>query len=307
MTEAESSLLRIWSARDRIASLDPTSDKLPSAREDLAEAMHSLLCEVSATDMAEVERRSLDAALSPHAADLKSALLKALRVCMCARGLLGLPALMEETRKLLCAAPAKGVATYLEQALCADIDNCSQPRALAAVRDLMHIMTGTNPETGTPRLKKELGGHLLPTSHKKSCRTALNKAVKALDALEAASREAQQARRPPPRVEMERDVRLDDAEDAARRTAAHQAGMDTLFGDAGLPTALPVIEMPEGSLREMRLEDAHRAAASSMDVLVEQALSDHKRGKAKATAGKAKDQEGQGARREDMQDPAAAQ
>jgi hypothetical protein len=76
------------------------ADKLPNAREELAEAVQALLCQVAANDVAEVERRALDGALSPHAAALKGALLKSLRYCSCARGFLGLPTLMEETRKL---------------------------------------------------------------------------------------------------------------------------------------------------------------------------------------------------------------
>ena len=231
-------LLRIWSARDRLASLGMDSDKLPNAREDLADAVQALLSEVGANDVGEVERRALDGALSPHAAELKGALLKALRVVACARGFLGLPALMEETRKLLCAAPAKGVATYVEEALCADITRCHDRRTLAAVVDLMAVMSGNSLETGKPRLKKDLGGADLPPPHKKSCRTALNRAAKGLEALEAAARKEQQAsggkaaasaRRS---AEMDRDVRLDDADDAARRAAAHQSGMDALFSQA---------------------------------------------------------------------------
>jgi hypothetical protein len=114
--DQESPLTRIWKARDWLASLDGASDKLPSAREALAEAVDALLSDIGVRDVEETERRSLDAALAPHAAEMKGALLKALRVCHCSRGFLGLPALMEETRKLLCAAPAKGVATYLEEA-----------------------------------------------------------------------------------------------------------------------------------------------------------------------------------------------
>ena len=196
--------------------------------------MQALLSEVGANDVDEVERRALDGALSPHAAELKGALLKALRVVACARGFLGLPALMEETRKLLCAAPAKGVATYVEEALCADITRCHDRRALAAVVDLMAVMSGNSLETGKPRLKKDLGGADLPPPHKKSCRTAL---AKGLEALEAAARKEQQASggkaaASARRSEMDRDVRLDDADDAARRAAAHQSGMDALFSQA---------------------------------------------------------------------------
>ena len=55
-------------------------------------------------------------------------------MCMLYRAFMGLPALMEETRKLLTAAPAKGVATYLETDLCADIDVCDSAQALQCVQ-----------------------------------------------------------------------------------------------------------------------------------------------------------------------------
>ena len=287
MSSAEPPLTRIWQARDKLQSLDLTSDKLPNAREQLAEAVKEVLTQVASNDVPEQERRALDSALSPHAADLKGALLKALRLCSCARGFLGLPALMEETRKLVCAAPAKGVATYLEEALCKDIDSCANDaRALAAVRDLMAHLLGNSLETGKPRLKKELGGHELAAPHKKSCRTASNRAARALEALELAAKQEQvrlanQAQSSTSRgYEMERDVRLDDAEDEARRAAARSAGLDAMFakgavGAAAAPAPPPMaVEMPEGSLREMRLEDEGRAAAQAAGVqaLVEQAL-----------------------------------
>ena len=50
-----------------------------------------------------------------------------------------------------------------------------------------------------------------------------------MDEIERARRAEQQANRPPPKYEMERDVRLDDAEEAAAREAARVAGIDALF------------------------------------------------------------------------------
>ena len=234
MQLGEQPLLRIWAARDFLASLDMASDKLPNAREELASAVQALLADVAANDVGETERRALDGALSPHAAELKGALLKALRLCSCARGFLGLPLLMEETRRLVCAAPAKGTAQYLEEALCADIDQCAEPIALKAVVDLMSFLNGQDLDTGKARVKRELGGHDLPAPHKKSCRTALNRASKALGALEVAQRKEQAAARPAPVVHMERDVRLDDAEEAAAREAARTAAMDALFSKASV-------------------------------------------------------------------------
>ena len=225
-------LIRIWEARDAVLELEDSSDKLPSAREALAEAVSKLLTDIAWRDADEQERVALDVVLAPRAAELKGALLKALRVCGCARGFLGLPRLMEETRKLLTAAPAKGVATYLEDALCADVAACEDARALAAVVDVMGAMLGQG------RLKKDLGGFDLAAPHKKSVRTALNRASKRLGELEAAraqqEREASAAARPPPKYEMERDVRLDDAEDAAARDAARERGLEELFSKASI-------------------------------------------------------------------------
>ena len=80
-------LLRIWSARDNLKTLlsqDQTSaDKLPNAREELAEAIQLQLVQCGANDAVETEVNAIDCALSPHAADLKGGLLKALRVCAC--------------------------------------------------------------------------------------------------------------------------------------------------------------------------------------------------------------------------------
>ena len=97
------------------------------------------------------------------------------------------------------------MATYLEEALCADIDACAEARDVAAVADMLGFLLAQG------KLKKELGGHELPTPHKKSVRTALNRATKRLAELEAAQRAAQRESAPPrpaPRYEMERDVRL---------------------------------------------------------------------------------------------------
>jgi hypothetical protein len=223
----------VIAARDAVTSAAGDETSLAEARERMAAAVHALLSDVATREADEDERRSIDSILAPEAASLKGALLKALRLCLLARGFLGLPALMEETRRLLCAAPAKGVATYLEEALCKDIVLCKDGRALASVCDLCNFLLGQG------RLKKELGGFDLPTPHKKSVRTALNRAKAALDIIEAERRrEARAAAVPkPPKYEMERDVRLDDAEDAARREEAQQAAMDKLFAEASLRTS----------------------------------------------------------------------
>ena len=63
---------------------------------------------------------------------------------------------------------------------------CAEPIALKAVVDLMSFLNGQDLDTGKARVKRELGGHDLPAPHQKSCRTALNRASKALGALEVA-------------------------------------------------------------------------------------------------------------------------
>ena len=136
--------------RDAVASADEAT--IGDARAALSEALNALLLHVATNDCGEEERRELDGALSPDAAALKGALLKALKVCALYRAFLGLPSLMEETRRLLSAAPAKGAASYLEEALCADIDACADPRALVCVQEVLRYMSGDG------KLKKELAG-----------------------------------------------------------------------------------------------------------------------------------------------------
>ena len=126
--------------------------------------MHALLLHAAAED-AEDARRNLDAALAADAAALKNALLKALRSCALHRAFLGLPALLEETRRLLTAASAKLVATTLETELCADVEACEDARALGCVVEVLNVLLGSGK-------LEELGGFDLTAPAKKSCRTA---------------------------------------------------------------------------------------------------------------------------------------
>lgn len=217
-------LAELQSRRNGVAAAE--GDALAPARDALADALAALLYNVASRDAPEDERRTLDSTLAPDAAALKGALLKSLRVAALHRAFLGLPALMEATRRLLCAAPAKGVATYLEEALCADLAACAEPRAVASVAEVLSFMAGNG------RLKKELGGFDLAAPHKKSVRTALNRATRRLAEVESAMRQASGPLPPPPKHEMERDVRLDDAEDAAAREASCVAAVDSLFVQA---------------------------------------------------------------------------
>jgi hypothetical protein len=112
--------------KDAVALLPGAAEgkALTAARAAVAEALHACLLEISTRDVPPDERRQVDVALSADAAALKGALFKALKSCSLHRAFLGLPATLEATRLLLAAAPAKGVATYMETELCADIDAC---------------------------------------------------------------------------------------------------------------------------------------------------------------------------------------
>jgi hypothetical protein len=95
---------------------------------------------------------------------------------------------------------------------------------------------------GSGRLKKDLNGYELPTPHKKSVRTALNRATRTLDELHAARRvgeavDAPTHTRQTQTYKMDRDVRLDDAEEAASRAAAREQAMDALFAKASVRSA----------------------------------------------------------------------
>ena len=232
-------LTAVRTQRDAVASADEST--IGDARTALSEALNALLSHVAANDLSEDERRQLDGALGPDAAALKGALLKALKLCALYRAFLGLPALMEETRRLLTAAPAKGVSSYLEEALCADIDTCGDPRALVCVQEVLRYMTGDG------KLKKELGGFELSGPAKKSCRTAANRASKKFIAMEAEQRQQAIAGQPPGSSapgnwnvtyttrttrEMDTDMRVEDAELARARYDSNVAGLDSMFEQA---------------------------------------------------------------------------
>ncbi len=171
---------RLQAVRDGLAQLAASDEAgLTSARAVVCDALHALLLDVATRDVPEDARRLIDSALAPEATALRGALLKALRVCALHRGLLGLPALLEQTRILLAGAPHKGVATYLEVDLVADVRAADDARALSCVPQVLAHMTGVG------RLKKDLGGVELSAPARKSCRTASNAAEKALGALEA--------------------------------------------------------------------------------------------------------------------------
>uniref|UniRef100_A0A7S0NXA3 Uncharacterized protein n=1 Tax=Calcidiscus leptoporus TaxID=127549 RepID=A0A7S0NXA3_9EUKA len=204
-------------------------DRKHAARDAVAEALHALLLHLATSDCAEQERRTLDSALSEQALSLKGGLLKALKQCALHRAFLGLPLLMEQTRQLLAGAPAKGVASYLEDALCTDIDACEDPRALVSVQEVHQFFTGVG------RLKKELHGVELPAAAKKSCRTCVNRAARAFAALEQKLRKqaAQTGPASKPKVyEMEKDFRVEEQKELEAQYNAREMGLDAMFDKA---------------------------------------------------------------------------
>ena len=228
MVNTASHLESIRAALATVAASDG-AEALAAARAGLAAALHGCLLEVAQHDVPEEQRRQLDAALCAETTALRGALFKALRVCSLHRAFLGLPRLLEATRLLLAAAPAKGVATFIETDLCADID------ASASLRDLDCAQQVLDALLGGRRLKKDLGADL-PASHKKSVRTALNRARRALGAIEAEARvqqvSAHRAAHPPVYEMPDTDCRREDEEREARRREAHSAGMDAMFAAA---------------------------------------------------------------------------
>ena len=143
-------LKRVEAEIAAVAAADEAT--LSDARTALAASLHALLLEVSSNDVEEGARRLLDVTLSKESTALKGALLKALKECRMHRAFLGPPALKEAPRKLLAAAPAKGVASYLEIELCDDIGSCEDLRALLAVREVHEFFVGAR------RLKKARNG-----------------------------------------------------------------------------------------------------------------------------------------------------
>jgi hypothetical protein len=129
---------------------------------------------------------------------------------------------------LLAGAPAKGIASYLEEALVADIDACEDPRALMCVQEVMGFMVAAG------RLKKDLAGFDLSAPAKKSCRTASNRAAKVFGELEVRGRQAalKAGTLKPREYEMDKDVRLEDAETAEARYQANAEGLDRMFEQA---------------------------------------------------------------------------
>jgi hypothetical protein len=186
---------------DTVKAGESQAAALPAAREALKMATATLLLEVSSGDAAAAA--AVDAVLVTYrppkgkfdkptgplpplldASLLKGSLLAALKTCAHYPAILAMPELMETTRKLLCGAPAKGVATFLIDELGTDIDRCTDGNALAAVQEVLRIHMQAE-----GRLKKDLLGFVLSADNTKSVRTAANKAAKALAVVEVAQAE----------------------------------------------------------------------------------------------------------------------
>ena len=108
---------------------------------------------------------------------------------------------------------------------------CGEDRARGgwcAAQEVLNILLGSG------KLKKELGGFDLSAPAKKSCRTALNKATRRLEAAQQQQRRAEAgaaaAAKPPPAARIvDRDVRLEDREAEEARAAAHAGAIDAMF------------------------------------------------------------------------------
>ena len=186
----------VYKALDDAMKADSAVEALPELKEALKAAMSVLLLEVASNTAvaAAVDSQVMtyrppagkyDKAAGPQAplldaAILKSSLLTALKTCAHYPAILAMPHLMETTRKLLCAAPAKGVATYLVDELGRDIDTCMNAKTLIAVQEVLRTHMQAE-----GRFKKDLMGFILGPDNVKSVRTAANKAAKKQAEVEA--------------------------------------------------------------------------------------------------------------------------
>ena len=269
-------------AEAAIEAGEAQKDAATAAREALKLAVAALLLHVASnTDNADV-CKEVDEALATYKpvegkystskgrsapllkpAVLKGSLLAALKKCSSYEALLAMPQLCETTRKLLCAAPATGVAQFLEVELAADIDACKSAKTLSATHDVLRIHL-----QGEGRLKKDLMGADLGAPSKKSVRTAANKAAKALAAVNEAGAAAAAAAG-------KKAAALAAKEKAAAFEALQAKSKETTAGVEVVADATKAVyEMPEGSMKDLRIEDEHReaAAVAGVDALIDNAL-----------------------------------
>ena len=164
------------------------------ARETLEVALRSLLVEVGSREMDNTDKAQLDAALSPHAASFKSALLRPLNACDAHRGFAALPRLTERARCMLAAAPAKGVTTLLQDALVSDIVVCGDLTALESVQSVLEFLVSgkgrlrhREAEAAADAAVADAAGSKveLPSAHQEACRAAILRSKKRCEAIRA--------------------------------------------------------------------------------------------------------------------------
>lgn len=204
-----------------IASQEQSNDASKvNSKEVTKSVLFRLLQEISVAPKDELSaetRQQLDGLLSKHATILKWPLLRSLSSPNNYRAFLGLPNVMEKTRRFLTTASSAKLQEILVRDL--DISIIENQQDLIWVEQVLTFMTGDG------RRKKDLGGFTL--QDKGPVRAALNKVKSQCKKLEEKSK-VQQTQQKPVKYELERDVRIVDAE----RQSARVGDFASLVDDA---------------------------------------------------------------------------
>jgi len=125
-----------------------------------------------------------DARLAIMAKTLGTALLKTLSIVDFYKAFAGMPKMMETTRTMIGAAPARGVTNLIGTALIKDVEATSDAYALECTLDVLQLMVGEG------RMKAELGTGFdakfdIPDTHKEAYNSAIAKAKARLEAVKA--------------------------------------------------------------------------------------------------------------------------
>eukprot|EP00966_Prymnesium_polylepis_P245022 5667512-Prymnesium_polylepis.1 len=173
---------------EHLATVDDSRQKAltlntKEAREALEAALRAFLLELGSHDVLEADMSRLDQKLAADAKSFKTALLRPLNTCAVYRGYAVLPTLVEQTRRMLAATPAKG-STALFEVLMQDIDLCNDLRILESVQETLEFMVGNG------RLRARVGTSFdgsveLPAAHQEACRTATLRSQKRQEAVRA--------------------------------------------------------------------------------------------------------------------------
>lgn len=197
-------------------------DDKAAAKDVTKGALFALLKAVSLAskdDLSPERRQQLDETLmNQDATILKWPLLRSLSNATHYRAFLGLPKTMEQTRRFLTAISG---GPKLQQILVEDLDIS----VIDNLQDLQWVEQVLQYMTGDGRRKKDLGGFVL--QNKGSVRAALNKIKSRQKELEAANK-SEATKKKPVEYEMERDIRVVDAE----RQAARASDFASLVEDA---------------------------------------------------------------------------